>query len=466
MPGLTPAYFVEADPARILAEYPIGEAFLAGPARLSADALRALQEKRFLDVVARAWQVPFYARRWRAAGLEPGAIRGLVDIEAIPPYSKADLMASIEAAPPFGDYHGVDFSDPARPAMVMHTTSGTTGAPQPLFYGAWDREVQNALVARAWRLQGLRDADVVHSVYGFGMVNGGHYVREALLHFTRAILLPAGTGLETPSAQQVELMRRFGATVLVGFVDYLVKLAEVARERGLVPGRDLPVRMISGHLGSESRAAISALWGGAAVYDWYGVGDTGTIAAEGPTQDGLHVFEDAHYVEALDPDSGRGALLGAGSLCCTVLFKRTVYPVIRFNTQDVTELLPADGASGIGFRRMAGMQGRADAMLKLRGVNVHPAALGAMIAGIVGVRGEYYCRVERRGSRDEMTVVVETGTALVGDARDALVAAVRTRLRERLNVDVAVEPVAPGTTADITGVERRQKPIRLVDLRK
>jgi phenylacetate-CoA ligase len=464
MPGVTPAYFAEADPARILDEYPLGEDFLAGPARLRGDALRALQDKRFLEVVARGWQVPFYARRWRAAGLEPGALRSLDDIGAIPPFSKADLMASIEAAPPFGDYHGVDFADPARPAMVMHTTSGTTGTPQPLFYGAWDREVQNALVARAWRLQGLTDQDVVHSVYGFGMVNGGHYIREALLHFTKAILLPAGTGLETPSAQQVELMRRFGATVLVGFVDYLAKLAGVARECGLEPGRDLPVRLISGHLGRESRAAISALWGGAAVYDWYGVGDTGTIAAEGPAQDGLHIFEDAHYVEALDADSGRGSLLGAGSLCCTVLFKRTVYPVIRFNTQDLTELLPPDGASGIGFRRMAGMQGRADAMVKLRGVNVHPGAIGALIAGIDGVRGEYYCRVERRGARDEMTVVLEVDAADAA-AREALAAAVRLRLRERLNVEVAVELVAPGATADTTGVERRQKPLRLVDLR-
>jgi phenylacetate-CoA ligase len=296
------------------------------------------------------------------------------------------------------------------------------------------------------------------------MVNGGHYIREALLHFTKAILLPAGTGLETPSAQQVELMRRFGATVLVGFVDYLAKLAGVARECGLEPGRDLPVRLISGHLGRESRAAISALWGGAAVYDWYGVGDTGTIAAEGPAQDGLHIFEDAHYVEALDADSGRGSLLGAGSLCCTVLFKRTVYPVIRFNTQDLTELLPPDGASGIGFRRMAGMQGRADAMVKLRGVNVHPGAIGALIAGIDGVRGEYYCRVERRGARDEMTVVLEVDAADAA-AREALAAAVRLRLRERLNVEVAVELVAPGATADTTGVERRHKPLRLVDLR-
>ena len=106
------------------------------------------------------------------------------------------------------------------------------------------------------------------------MVNGGHYIREALLHWTKCLLLPAGTGLETRSEQQVELMRGFGATVLVGFVDYIKRLAQVAREKGIEPGRDVKIRMISGHVGREDRDAISAAWGGAEVYDWYGVADT------------------------------------------------------------------------------------------------------------------------------------------------------------------------------------------------
>ena len=69
-------YFDEVDHRRLLAEYPIGQAFLDGPARLSRDELHALQERRFLAVVARGWEVPFYCRRWQAAGLEPGDIRG------------------------------------------------------------------------------------------------------------------------------------------------------------------------------------------------------------------------------------------------------------------------------------------------------------------------------------------------------------------------------------------------------
>ena len=129
------------------------------------------------------------------------------------------------------------------------------------------------------------------------MVNGGHYIREAILHYTDSLLLPAGTGAETRSVQQVELMKRFGATVLVGFSDFLYKLAEVARDNGLEPGDDIPIRMISGHLDRASRGNLGNAWGGAETYDWYGVGDTGIIASEGPDRDGLHIWEDAHIVE-------------------------------------------------------------------------------------------------------------------------------------------------------------------------
>ena len=121
--------------------------------------------------------------------------------------------------------------------MILHTTSGTTGKPQPLLFGPRGREVQNLLLARAYLFQGLRDDDVVHSVYGHGMVNGGHYVRETVTHWTRALFLSAGTGVETRSRTQVELMRDFGATVIVGFGDYIRHLGERRPRDGLVRTR-------------------------------------------------------------------------------------------------------------------------------------------------------------------------------------------------------------------------------------
>ena len=455
-------YFEEARLDRLLEEYPVGGAFLAGPARLSRDELHRLQERRFRKVVARGWEVPFYARRWRAAGLKPGDVRGIEDITKLPPFSKQDLMESVRDHPPFGDFHGMDPGPGAegRHVAVFHTTSGTTGDPQPIFYGAWDREVQNALLARTYRLHGLRDDDVVHSVYGFGMVNGGHYVREALLHFTRARLLTPGTGRDTSSVEQVALMRRFGVTALVGFADYLLRLAEVSRAQGIEPS----VRLVSGHLGAESRAALSEAWGGAAVFDWYGVADTGCIAAESPSRDGLHVFEDAHLVELLDPESDSGRTVPAGepgALCTTVLFKDTVYPVIRFDTRDMTRMLPPDPGSGINFRRITGFEGRADAMVKLRGINVYPHAIGAYLADRPALAGEYVCRLVRREGRSALTVVAEVRPGI--ERSPALAREVAGHLRARLGVSVEVELVGAGETAHLTGIESRQKPVRLID---
>lgn len=452
-------YFAEAAPDRLLSEYPIGQAFLDGPAKLSRDALRALQERRLQAVLARAWEVPFYRRRWSAVGAEPGDVRGLDDLAKLPAFSKSDLMESVEAYPPFGDYHGLD---DAFPHAVLHTTSGTTGTPQPLFFGPWDREVQNALLARAYLLQGMRRGDVVHSVYGYGMVNGGHYVREAVTHFTDALYVPAGTGRDTPTVQQVEAMRRYGATVIVGFADYIKRLADAVVEAGLTPGEDVPLRMVSGHIGQEDKQAISEAWGGAGVYDWYGVGDTGIIAGEGPAQNGLYVWEDAHVVEILDPETGAPAPDGqAGNICATPLFKTGVYPIVRFDTKDVSTLLPVDAESGINFRRMPGFLGRSDNMVKLRGINVYPTAIGAMLDPHPATTGEYVCRLSRDGARDVMTIVVEAKTQTA-----ALQEELTATLKRQLGVEVSVELAPAGATAAETQVESRQKPIRLVDLRE
>ena len=462
--AMAEGYFGEANYKRILSEFPIGQEFLDGPAKLSSDELRALQEQRFASLMRRGWEIPFYRRHWGNQGIEPGDIRSIEDLARLPSFSKSDLMASVEANPPYGDFHGMDDGD-GRRNVVMHTTSGTTGAPQPLFFGAWDREVQNALLARAYILQGLTDEDVVHSVYGFGMVNGGHYIREAILHFTRAILLPAGTGLETRSEQQIELMQRFGATTIVGFADYILKLASVAREKGIEPGQDIPIRMISGHLSTDGHEAIARAWPGAEVFDWYGVGDTGIIAAEGPDRDGLYIWEDAHLVEILEPDTLKPVGDGErGNICVTVLFKNTIYPVIRFNTNDVSAVLPGQGSGGINFRRLAGFQGRSDNMVKLRGVNVYPTGIAAIVNEVEGLNGEYVCRLTAKDGRDELIVVVETATTEVAD-QPALAAAVSKVLRERLGVGVLVELTSTGGTASLTEVETRQKPIRLIDER-
>jgi phenylacetate-CoA ligase len=452
-------YFNSVDWDALTRDHPIGEDFIAF-AKKSRDEIRAHQERLFRRCVARAWQTPFYQKLWGGAGIEPEDIRGLETLPRLPSFDKADIMASIERSPPFGDFGAFESHGDSRPPVVMHTTSGTTGTPQVLLFGAKSREAQNLLLGRLYRFQGLKPDDVVHSVYGHGMINGGHYVREAVIHWTSAIFMSAGTGVETRSVRQVELMRDFGATVIVGFADYIKKLARVAAEQGIDPVRDLNVRMVSGHLGREDKESLSRAWGGVECYDWYGVGDTGCIAGEGPDRDGLYVMEDAHFLEVCDIETGKPVGEGdEGDMVCTCLYKDDIYPIIRFNTHDVTRFREGHSSLDLNFRRIEGFLGRSDNMVKIRGLNIFPQAMGPLLEEVDGFCGEFICRVERDADgRDELIVCVETSHLGSSDAYRAL-------LKQKLGLECRVELSGPGELASLTQTETRQKPIRLIDTR-
>jgi phenylacetate-CoA ligase len=458
-------YVTAMQPEAIRRDYPIGPDFPGTLARLSRDELRARQERDFQRILAFAWQVPFYQRLWVGNGIERGDIRTLDDLPKLPSYDKADIMASVAAYPPIGDFHGQDAHPPGtRPQIIFHTTSGTTGKPQPLLFGPKSREVQNRLLARLYLLAGMTRDDVVHSVYGHGLINGGHYVRETVQHWVGARFMSAGTGVETRSAQQAFIMKEFGATAIIGFADYIKRLADVAREEGFEPGRDIRIRLICAHLGSETQASLSAAWGGPEVFDWYGVGDTGIIAGEGPDRTGMHVWEDAHVLEIADPDTGAPVPEGRlGDMVCTCLFKDDIFPIIRFNTHDVTEEVIGANPLGVPFRRIRGFLGRSDNMVKLRGINLFPTGIGALLVEQAeGATGEFICRVHNVGARDAMTAHVEVR----GDRAEGLRARLEATLKSRLGVEIAVTLEAPGALAALTQVESRQKPIRLLDERK
>jgi phenylacetate-CoA ligase len=450
-----PSYFEALDAKQILADYPIGEAFTARYAKMSRDELYAIQNAQFLKLMVRGWEVPFYQRLWSAKGIEPGDIQGLHDITKLPVYDKSDLMASIADCPPYGDFAGLGGAD--RPPAILHTTSGTTGRPQTLLFGPKGREVGNLLVGRMYRWMGLQPDDVIQSVYGHGMINGGHYIREAVTHFTNSIFLSAGTGIETRSISQVNLLSDFGVTVMVGFVDYIRKLAEVAEAEKLFDR--IKLKMIIGHLGTEDRASTEAAWHGAKAYDWYGVGDTGTIAGEGPERDGLYVWEDAQFLELLDVDHGTPVGQGeTGDMVVTCLYKDDVAPCIRFNTHDITQEM--DGRGEIAFKRITGFKGRSDNMVKLRGINLFPHAIAALIENRSDLTGEYICTVTRDdvSQRDDMMVTLESRGGTSIDQLAGL-------LRQGLGVEVGVSLCAPGETASLTQIDVRQKPIRLIDKR-
>ena len=462
MAGQHNTYFNSVDWNALQKDHPIGDAFVEF-AKRSQGEIRAHQETLFARCVARAWQTPFYQKLWGDAGIEPGDIKGLETLSQLPVFDKSDIMESIARTPPLGDFAGFESYPDGRPPVIMHTTSGTTGTPQVLLFGAKSREAQNLLLGRLYRFQGLRPDDVVHSVYGHGMINGGHYVRESVIHWTSAIFMSAGTGVETRSVRQVELMRDFGATVIVGFADYIKKLARVAVEQGIDPVKDLKIRMVSGHLGREDKQSLSESWGGVECFDWYGVGDTGCIAGEGPDRDGLYVMEDAQYLEVCDIDTGAVLADGEqGDMVCTCLYKDDIYPIIRFNTHDVTKVKTGTSSLGVNFKRIEGFLGRSDNMVKIRGINIFPQAMGPLLEEVSSFAGEFICKAERDSAgRDEFIVCAEVN----GPLNEHEVDKYKALLKQKIGIDCGIELSAPGGLAALTQTEVRQKPIRLIDER-
>ena len=200
------------------------------------------------------------------------------------------------------------------------------------------------------------------------------------------------------------------------------------------------------------------------MYDWYGVGDTGLIAAEGPDHEGMHIMEDAHWVEICHVDTGAEVPHGeSGDIVVTCLFTDDIFPIIRFNTHDVTRCLPGQSALDLPFRRMEGFLGRSDNMVKLRGINVFPQALSSILGDSLGFNGEFLCTLTSDANgRENLLISVECKEVHTAALRNGY----QVLLKEKLGVEVQVELVAPTSLAGLTGVETRQKPIRLIDKRQ
>jgi phenylacetate-CoA ligase len=200
------------------------------------------------------------------------------------------------------------------------------------------------------------------------------------------------------------------------------------------------------------------------AYDTYGMNEFGSVACDCAEQDGMHVFEDCFVLEVLKPAEGSGlrceAAPGeAGSAVVTTLFKH-VAPMIRFDTNDITAWRAGACACGGTMRRIGGIRGRADAMVKLKGVNVFPEAIGALVGADPRSNGEYLCVVE---SSERMIVRAELLDA--GIDATAFAADLRRRFKEALSVTLEVEGVPRGSLAPLTGLDATSKVRRLLDLR-
>jgi phenylacetate-CoA ligase len=465
-----PNYFRRTDFEALFRKHPLPDDFERGLFRWPAERIREHQESLFREVLANAWNNRFYQRKWREAGIEPGDIKGLEDLPRLPVVTVYDFKEAIDRDPPFGLHQGVTPADAADEPLKLQSSGGTTGRPRPTFFGAIEWEVQAIQTARALYIQGARPGDVMQIPVTLSTANLGWCYFQACFYYLGIVPITTGSGVVTASRRQVELAETWGTNILGAFPEYLLHLAQTAREMSIDPRR-LNVRLINTFLGPDTggllRKELAEAWD-CEVYDNYGTHEIGVASFECPAQDGLHFNEDTIVVEVADIDSGRPLSHGqTGNLIATALHRRYP-PLVRYNLMDLIRLYPPGRcACGSELRRMDHFLGRSDDMVKLRGVNVYPMACLNAVQSDRRSTGQWLCVVERLGegrdARDEMTVRVEYADENLDTV--AMRRNLEARLRDDLGVRVTVEPVPPGSLAELTNFGREGKVRRLLDRR-
>jgi phenylacetate-CoA ligase len=452
--------FEVVDYGEIVGAYPPPPEYFEAAWLAPPDQIERVQLERLQARALTASKVPFFARRWADEGFDPRSITTLDDLWRAPAYTVDDIRRSIEDHPPWGDYQGVTPADALIEPMRVFMSGGTTGKSRPTFYTQWDREVGAVLTARALYMQGIRPGDVVLNSWAYGTHNGAFAFDEALHRWLDCVVVTTGTGNVTSSERQVELAIEYEAAAILTTGDYLLRLADVARGMGYDPAVDFKLRALP-NIGD--RALLESTFG-VECFESYGFHEVQWVSVECPAHDGLHIFEDAFVVQIVDPETGEPLPDGElGSICITELYK-TGSPQFRYNIMDLSFLYPRGRcACGSWLRKMAPFAGRGDNMVKLRGVNVWPEAVGELALSIDGVAPDWFVRAVRRDGRDELVVSVVSERD--PSAFPSIADAVEVRLKERLGVRIAVEVVAPGALDAWTEVDVSPKLKRFRDER-
>ena len=414
----------------------------------SRERLREIQSERLRKAVERVYEnVPFYRKKFTEAGIEPGDVRSIDDLQKLPFTVKTDLRDNY----PYGL-----FAVPKGELVRVHASSGTTGKQTVVGYTKRDLDVWAECAARALSAAGATREDCVHVSYGYGLFTGGlglHYGVEKL----GAAVIPASTG---NTRRQVQILQDFGSDFLCCTPSYALYIGETMRQMGVSPDS---IRLRGGIFGAEPwtdeiRGRIEALLG-IKAYDIYGLSEIAGpgVAFECREQSGLHIAEDYFYPEVVDPDTLRPLPDGQyGELVFTCIGKEAL-PLIRYRTRDITSITHETCACGRTLVRMSKPRGRSDDMLIIRGVNVFPSQVEHVLLEL-GMDPNYQIVVDRMNDLDTMEVRVEMNAALFSDTVRSLEESekrIANALQGTLNIAARVRLVEPGSLPRSEGKAKR-----------
>jgi phenylacetate-CoA ligase len=416
---------------------------------LSREELEQLQLERLQSTVNRVYMnVPFYRRKFDELGIDPEDIKSLDDLKRLPFTTKEDMRENY----PYGM-----FAVPLREIVRIHASSGTTGMPTVVGYTKGDLKTWSNLVARILAAGGVTKDDVIQISFGYGLFTGGfgiHYGAERI----GASVIPISSG---NTRRQIKIMQDFRTTTLVCTPSYALVIADTIYEMGInVNSLSLKYGLFGAEPWSEAmRQEIQEKLKIIAT-DNYGLSEVmgPGVAGECLKQNGLHINEDHFLVEVIDPETLEPVKPGdVGELVITTLTKEA-FPVIRFRTRDLTRLITEPCECGRTFVRMSRVMGRTDDMLIVKGVNVFPSQIEAVLFEIEGTEPHYQIVVERKGRLDEITVLVEVSEEIFFDEmkkQQELIDTIKKRLSAELGISVEVKLVEKKTLERSEGKAKR-----------
>ncbi len=358
---------------------------------MSRDELASVQESRLRGVVDRLIAADgLQAGRLREAGVLAGADVALADLPRLPRTTKQDLWDAY----PYGM-----LAVPREEVVAVHGSSGSRGRPTLVSYTRGDLELWAAMCARSLVCAGAGPGSVVHNAYGYGLFTGGVGIHQGAIALGVTVV-PMSGGM---TDRQVRMLADLKPDILTCTPSYAVRLGEAAREAGV------ELSLKAGLFGSEPwseelRGRIEDLLGLAAL-DIYGLSEIigPGVATECLERDGLHVNEDHFIVEALDPDGAPVPEGVPGELVFTT--PRQAMPLLRYRTGDIASLSYAPCACGRTLVRMSKVLGRSDDMLVIRGVNVYPREIEAVLLRYASPH--YQVVVDRREAMARLIVACE-----------------------------------------------------------
>jgi phenylacetate-CoA ligase len=407
--------------------------------------------ERLKQVTRHAWDnAPFYRRKWQEAGFHPDQLRSLEDFESkVPVIGKKDLRDAQTRVPPFGDYLCIPDSE----IHHIHGTSGTTGRPTAFGIGRadWDA-IANAQARIMWGM-GIRPGDTVFIAAIFSLYLGS-WGSLAGAERLRTKAFPFGAGAPGMTARAAMWLDAMKPSAFYGTPSFALHLAEVAQSEGFDPRAfGLKTMFFSGEPGASVpgvRDRIASAYGARVI-------DCGSMAEMTPFMnvsgtaetDGMLCWQDIVYTEVCDPQSFHRVPYGQRGSPVYTHLERTSQPMIRLMSGDLTLWEDGPNPCGRTYPRLPqGVFGRIDDMFTIRGENVYPSEVDAVMSKLPGYGGEHRIVISRDGAMDELLIRVEAVPSVhAGGAMavQALREETAKSLQKMLGLRAKVEVVGAGT---------------------